>query len=336
MEQVSLYPILTYRAARLDTESPGEAPLVRFFGSLEAIKHDRAMSLRGGDLTVAADMAHSQIFVMPPDTGNLPDESPLRTNWDRLGSVTEGTRVFVSGSLLRRGTEVTIGGQPGSPMLVVIYDGVERNLLRRAIWSGRQLNEYWNQLTPAALACGMLALIILSYALLRVPSQRLAAITSLTLASLPFLPLLPPGVALFYIYRRLWRRGRILRAHRDVLLLPLRHLNGPGLPDESYVEQSCTHPEAMRYVAAGAYIANPPIQTPEDAFSVFGRPAPDGIEVPDDPMSEIVVIPGNPTELSRRCQKLAQRFEWLSVAVLGVGLTANVAVAFLVLLYLVR
>jgi hypothetical protein len=154
------------------------------------------------------------------------------------------------------------------------------------------------------------------------------------------LPLLPPGVVTFFMYRRSWKRGRILRAHRDVLLLPLRHIHPDGtgsLPDgEAYSVLSCDQREAMRYVAEGAYLPDPPTKLTSREYSVFGSPSADGVTVPADPMTELTVIPGDPTELSLRCQKLARRFEILSILILGGGLLANVAIAFLTLQYLVR
>jgi len=336
----SLFPLLTYRMARSGHGSGEDPVYVRFFGSLEAIQHDRALSLRGGDLTVAADMAYSEIFIMPRDTGVLPEESPFRTNWNRLGSLTEGTRVFVAGQLHRRGSHVTIAGDSSSPLLVVIYDGAERDLLRRAIWSGRQVNEYWNQFTPASLASGTLALMILAYVLLGTPAYRPAAVASLTLGSVPLLPLLPPGVVLFFMYRRTWRRGRILRAHRDVLLLPLRHLRDgdegrlPG--GEPYAAVRCAQAEAMRYVEVGAYLPNPPARVTIGGYAVFGTPAASGVTMPPDPMTELTVIPGDATALSVHCQRLARRFEWLSIVVLGTGLLVNLAIVFLFLQYVVR
>jgi hypothetical protein len=224
VSEASLRPLFTYRVMRNMHDRTDSGETHRFFGALEAIQSDMALWLRGGDVTVAADMSNSDIYVLPRYTGELPDEPPVRTTWARLGSLTEGAKVFVAGRIRMEGTHAVIWGDASEPLLVVLYDGSERDLLRRCIWSGRQLNEYWNQLTPGSLAGGMLALITIAYVLLRSPAGRLPAITSLTLASGPLLPLLPPGVGLFFLYRWSWRRGRILRAHRDILRVPLRHL----------------------------------------------------------------------------------------------------------------
>jgi hypothetical protein len=333
--------MLTYGASHDADPRDSSGTEFRFFGSLEAIQHDMALWLRGGDVTVAADMTHSEIYILPPAEGGFPDEPPNRTTWSRVGSLTEGTRVFVAGPVLREGNRSLMRGTSEKPLLVVFYDGSERDLLRRCIWSGRQLNEYWNPLTPGSLAGGTLALIITAYVLLRVPGARFAAMLSLTLASLPLLPLLPPGVAFFFAYRWSWRRGRYLRAHRDVLRLPLRHLadrESEGvLPDgHLYGFRRVSPPEARSLVELGGTVIRPPLSISETEYTAFGRPGEDGLEMPTDPMTELQIIPGDPQALSTRCQRLARRFELGSAAILGTGLLLNLAGAFIVLQYFVR
>jgi len=341
VEEASLRPLLTYRVMRQGRNDGFSGATYRFFGALEAIQSDQALWLRGGDVTVAADMSSSEIYVLPRDTGELPDDPPVRTTWTRLGSLAEGARVFVAGQVRMEGTHAVICGDASNPLLVVLYDGSERTLLRRCIWSGRQLNEYWNQLTPGALAGGTLALITIAYVLLRSPSGRLPAIVSLTLASLPMLPLLPPGVGLFFAYRWSWRRGRALRAHRDILRVPLRHLQGtsdPGvLPDgEPYEMRYLTQEDAKVLEEIGGQIIRPPIALDMSGFAAFGSPGTEGLELPPDPMTEIAIVPGNPTELSRRCQQQARAFELASAAILGMGLLFNLAGVFVVLQYVIR
>ena len=339
--QASLWPLFTYRVVRKIHDHGVSGETYRFFGALEAIQSDQALWLRGGDVTVAADMSSSEIYVLPRDTGELPDEPPVRTTWARLGSLTEGAKVFAAGRVRTEGTHAVLWGDASDPLLVVLYDGSERDLLRRCIWSGRQLNEYWNQLTPGALAGGTLALITIAYVLLRSPAGRLPAIASLTLSSIPLLPLLPPGVAFFFIYRWSWRRGRILRAHRDILRVPLRHLEeagGPGvLPDgEPYELRYLTQDEAKALEEIGGQAIRPPVRLNDSRYAAFGHPGGAGLETPPDPMTEIAIIPGDPSELSRRCQRQARAYELASAALLGTTLLINLATVFAVLQYVVR
>jgi hypothetical protein len=56
----------------------------------------------------------------------------------------------------------------------------------------------------------------------------------LTASLLPLLIFIPPGILLFFLFRRLWKRGRILRAERDLLQLPLRYFD--SVQDRNTVE----------------------------------------------------------------------------------------------------
>ena len=77
--------------------------------------------------------------------------------------------------------------------MVVIYDGDERSILLRAVWGGRQKNEYWNSFTLAALITGSVSLFLMSYLFLSHPLYRQAALFALTLGFFPLATLLPPG-----------------------------------------------------------------------------------------------------------------------------------------------
>jgi Na+/proline symporter len=85
------------------------------------------------------------------------------------------------------------------------------------MWAGRQRNEYWNHLTPISLIGGFVAELLWAVSLSG--ESRLQTLVALVMALIPILPLFPPGVVGFYWYRRLWRRARRIRAHRDLSLL---------------------------------------------------------------------------------------------------------------------
>ena len=144
--------------------------------------------------------------------------------WRRIYSLPAGTPMFVGGSLELENGQGRVP-RPGraSRWLVVIYDGPRETILPRAIGGGRQKNEYWNRFTLPALITGSFFLVVIAFLLLRFPPLRLPAILALTLSTFPLAPLLPPGVALYFLYRGLWKRARLLRAERDLLVLPLRY-----------------------------------------------------------------------------------------------------------------
>ncbi len=229
----SMHPIADYEQFRLGGTNTEGTTLgtFRFFGSLEAIQGDDLIWVRNGQVSFAANMHGVRVYTLYPiadkEPGLLPDQAPQVFSWSRMGSLPEGTKVYLGGSLEVDHGRATFLNRKDFPLTVIIYDGTEESLLARSIWSARQRNEYWNQFTAPSLLAGTFALLLLSYVFLRTSQLRLEALTSLTLAIVPVVPLLPPGIIAFFLYRHWWRKGRYFRAQRDLVRLPLRYF-----PDE--------------------------------------------------------------------------------------------------------
>ena len=347
--EASLLPPVTYASVRAGEASRGATggPVdtgaeanARFVGTLESIQGEQTAWIRGSQLTIAVDMTGADVYMVSGSEGDRPGSPPARTTWARVGSLPEGVRVLVSGRLDTSGSHPVIRSAAGEPVLAVFFDGPAETLVRRCVWSGRQLNEYWNSVTPGALAGGAFALIILAYVLLRQPMFVAHARMAIALAAVPVLPLLPPGVGLFYLYRLAWRTGRTQRAHRDILRLPLRYFAGEercvrlangGL----YCRSSADIDSLGDARARGLTIVAPPVDTPPRDCIVFGRPGPEMPEAPDDPLTEWVAIQGDPDTESAACQRRARRYELASGAILGLGLLVNFVLVVIVLVAVV-
>ncbi len=219
---VHTWPVLDYPSAhRVNTETTGNER-VRFFGRLEGIQGETGIWLGAQGLSVMIDLDKVPIFLLPqsawPETGP-PDVTPGIVMWKELGAMVEGSRFFVAGHPRRTGSTLTISSwsnNKGRP-LVIMYDCPDSIVLDRAMWTGRQRNEYWNHLTPVSLIVGFLAQLL--WAMRIWEQSRLYALVGTVLSLVPVLPLIPPGVVGFYFYRKLWRRGRRIRASRDMLVL---------------------------------------------------------------------------------------------------------------------
>ncbi len=225
----AVLPVLSYRDVR-EHEVSGtlEIGAYRFFGALEAIEDDSIIWLRSGSLSVAVEMGDVRVYMLPTEDfgvtvdeagGQLPDRTPSVLRWQRMTSLTEGSKIYVAGTVVRKAGRAVFLAARSDPLLVVMYDGPDETVVRRAIWCGRQRNEYWNQLTPLSLAGGILTLTVLAYLAIRPPLDFFSAVFASVGALLPVLPLAPPGVALFFVYRHLWKEGRYLRARRDLEIL---------------------------------------------------------------------------------------------------------------------
>lgn len=344
--EASLRPTVTYATlARLRREAPADrrgeatisgadAGMFRFFGQLEAIEDDDVIWLNDGTISVAADVASKVAYLLPSagaEAGygrTYPEATPDRLAWSRLTSLPERTPVFVSGRLELEGGRPVFRAEGREGLLLILFEGPERELLRHSVWTGRQRNEYWNPLTPVSLAVGSLALLLSAFFLFRLPADRGAAILSASAALAPLLPFLPPGFVTFPLYRRLWRYGRFLRAERDLLRLPTRHdFDDQGrahLPDgELYLWREVDAGAADTLATRGARSLDVTVADGSSVYHAFGVPDGEELGTPDDPMSEFVVVPGHPDELARTSQKLAQRYELGSLGLLLLGVGVN-------------
>ncbi len=355
----SLIPVISYQ--KIFTKQEGYEDEFRFIGSLEAIQGDYIW-LRNEDLSLSADLKRSHVYVLPSysypeeegfveqNRETLPDEMPHKIAWNRIFSLPEGTKMFISGPFRTEHGKGMFRGTKTNPLTVVIYDGAERTILRRSIWGGRQRNEYWNFLTPGSLAAGSFSLFILGYILLRSPYLVLPAIFSFTASLIPVLIFAPPGILFFILYRNLWRRSRFLRAERDLLQLPLRYFQKPlsGTPTaETFLPDGSMYcmyriqnidlidsPEVKENLKIRTVSLIQHLHDKVNDYYMFGSLPEQGSGfpvTPEDPMAEYLIIPGNPEELSLECAHQARKFEIQAILAYSLGLGGNFILVFVML-----
>ena len=353
----SLFPPAEYHHLR--TGSEGYVGNFRFFGDLEAIQGDDIVWLRDHGNTVSAEVNRVPVYWLPSSSSaegegleerneeTLPDEMPVQVPWHRIFSLPEGTRMFVSGPLYSERGRGVFKSTKEVPLTLVIYDGTKESILRRAIWSGRQRNEYWNPFTPGSLTVGSFGLIIIAYILLRAPLLRLPALLSLAGSLFPLLPLLPPGLLFFFLYRIWWKRARLLRAERDMVQLPLRHFPGfsgkepelsARLPsgETLHMAKFSDRDAAIAALDGGKIRRATRLKVEPQEFRGYylfggGSERVGSLSRPADPMAELVLIPGNPIELSALCSKRARIYEILATAAVSAAVLVNLYVVLVVL-----
>jgi hypothetical protein len=340
--KASTFSIMDYS----DLSKDNEGSTYRFFGTLEAIQDTNKIWLRSGDVSAAADLEDVPVYILPSYSSDesldeaLSDEEPQSVPWKQISSLPAGVHLFVAGALYLENGRAIFRSESQFPLLVVIFDGGKETILRRAIRSGRQRNEYWNQYTLISLITGSFALLLLTYVFLGNPATRLPALISLTLSVSPLAVLLPPGVAFLYLYRFFWKRARTLRAERDLQRLPLRYFKGATNRENSQVV-SCL-PDGEQYIMLrgksdlvtsklspadrGALSPVHLTMTPSgNEIYLFGARSQieNRLTVPLDPMAELTMIQGNPEENAMRCSKRAMMFTLLSGAFLSLDLFPN-------------
>ncbi len=363
MVAASRYP--TAAPASVGRERGSFLGRCRFFGTLEAIQGDDRIWISNGRFSVAVDLRGVRVYLIPDQE----DTGLASVPWNRIFSLPEGTPMFVAGRLVSEEGRATFREHPAAPLIVVIHDCPRESILVRVIGSGRQRNEYMNMFTLPSVGIGSLTLVLLAFTFLGVP-EHLTGLIAFTAALAPIAPFLPPGFPLYFAYRSAWKRGRLLRAQRDIVRLPLRWFPAPAaaappgrratlLPDmEPYamLRGSLDPADPSVFLCDGARISLPPeavrlaVDLPALGRNSERGPGPDSVLfsayamdgesvrlVPtEDPMAGLVLVPGIPEAIAKASEKGAQRLTALSALFLSLNIVVNVPLLFFVLVLVIR
>ncbi len=328
-EELRLAPLLDYRSAR---QAVSDGREFRFFGGFESVTDDKTLWVRNELCTAAIDIKDAHIYLLPLESGARDvDASPAKIGWDQVSALSEGAGVFIGGQVKFYGGTVRFVSSKNKPLLIILYDGSERSMLTRTVQVGRQKNEFWNPLTPVSLAAGIFVELFLALFYVYRPLYSLAFTAAMIAASIPLLPLLPPGVFFTTLYRNLWERGRYLRACRDLVRLPLRHLpldaESGLLPDGSaygYVPLASSPPPEASFVPSLPPEAETKKLVKSDGtarwYGALGSGFP---RMPKDPTAVFAIIDGDPLSLAKRYVLKARSYELAAGLVFCLGLTIN-------------
>ncbi|GHV69997.1 hypothetical protein AGMMS49928_15540 [Spirochaetia bacterium] len=326
-DSLQLKPLLDYRLYR----QAGGEPVCRFSGGFESLTDEHILWLHGEDLTVPVSLANAHIYVMPMDeqpTGGQPTveqpvgtEIPERIRWGRISTLSTGAKVFVGGCLaLQDGRRIFVSS-PENPLLVIFYDGPERDFARQTIKAGRHRNEYWNTITPYSLILGAFSLLLFALSFLPRPAFSLTALTAFIALFTPLMPFIPPGLLFTILYQRLWAQARLFRSYRDLARLPLKYLSG----GENYGCVSLGDLNQIFFEKQIPFII-PGGKKSKDGWFVFGVLSAEG-ELPAEPQDPFAIygaLPGNPEVLARHYTLLAYFFEIIAWLILLTGIGINI------------
>ncbi len=355
----SIIPSIDFHKSRLQTES-GYLGFFKFFGSLEAIQDKYEVWLRSGNFTVSVDMRKVKIYLLPAfsyaegkddiyekNREIIMDEMPQVLSWDRFFSLSQRTDVMVCGPLFMEKGKTIFRASENGTITFLIYDGKPESLLRRGVWAGRHRNEFWNIFTPVSLIAGSFALFLAAYYLYSIPSLVILTRITLGLSLVPFMPLFPPGVILFFTYRYFWKKARFLRAERDLVKLPLRFFSDhvpegeSGCADTGTGGKYCYKRIENRDVCVALCREKGLVVRSASVCSSRHAANPDTGNIPyyyfypeinagePDPLHESIVIEGNPEIISRECRRRAKILEYTSIAVFISGMAINFTLTYL-------
>jgi hypothetical protein len=358
-DELRLSPILDYRQYS-QKEDDGT---FRFTGGFESVTDGQTLWIRGEDLTIPVSLKHAEMYLLPmqekwtskegrsiPEVFDPGEETPERIRWERVSALAEGAKVFIGGLLVCKDGRRSFVSSKENPLMVIFYDGPDSSLTARAIRAGRHRGEYWNGVTPYALALGAICLIIMDILFLFRPAYRLTVITSVFALFIPLYPILPPGLMFTFVYRRLAWRSRILRAYRDLARLPLRYLS-PVRGRSFFGDFAATWRKTplrkkhllldgtlYGYVCCDklpvqAQEGKIPLLLPEltkasasGPWYVFGalRSGEDMPVQPRDPFVTFGLLPGRPEAIARRCEIFAYMLEMTAWIILLAGIGLNI------------
>lgn len=332
---------------------PGKGHLgdYRFIGTFQAIQGADTVWVTNGKVSLPVHLAGERVYTLPhfyPDlsSGNIPKNIPRSMKWSQVFSLHEGARVFICGGLWREGEQLLFRSSPTQKLVILIYDGSESSILTRCLWGGRQKNEYVNEFSPWSISLGALLLLLEAYVFYNQPLSHLAGQVTILLAGAPLLVFLPPGVAFFQLYRKLWRRGRIYRAERDFARLPLRFWpNAQSLEECKNIPMpqgglyGCrpypSREEALAGNPQGKLLRLLTLQKANYAIKEywgFGPLDEEGdLTVGPDALTEPILLPGDPYALSTFSARRARRMEILSCGAFSLGFGINLILLFLLL-----
>jgi hypothetical protein len=218
---------------RLYRQLKNEGGIFRFTGGIESITDGHTLWVKGEDLTVPVSLEKTKCFLLPEYEGEGIPEPPEQIRWNRVSTLTEGVKVYIGGQIKMQNNRLNFTSEKEAPLIVIFYSCPEEELTSQIIRAARTHNEYWNSLTPVSLLIGALFLVYIAASLLNRPAFRINVISALVAVFIPILPIIPPGILLTTIYRRITWYAKRYKANWDLANLPV--YNGDSsLPSEKH------------------------------------------------------------------------------------------------------
>jgi len=257
-------PSLRYRSYWSDGGSFREG----FFcltGGIESITDGHTLWVRNQELTIPVLLKGAATYLLPmldrdrenEDAAgrNLPEpgEETMETfRWDKVSSLTEGTKVFIGGLLAFLDGRWVFASTKENPLMIILYDGEDDSFAARIIRAGGSRKNYWNNVTLYSLIVGALCQIFIAATFLYRPAFRLTVIVSLLALCVPLYSILPPGLLCTVVYRWLSWKSRIQRAYGDLARFGFLPEGVEKLPPVQYTARAyCLEAAAWVMLLAG-------------------------------------------------------------------------------------
>ena len=339
-DELRLAPLLDYRQYREMKEQDG---IFRFTGEIESITDGKTLWVKGENLTMPVSLEKTPCWLLPIQEGEGSPEAPEQIRWNRVSTLTEGAKVYIGGLLKTQDNRSSFVSTKENPLTVIFYNCPDSSLTSVIIRAARTRNEYWNNITPVSLIFGALSLVYIAASFLNRPAFRLTVITAMVAIFLPVFPVIPPGLLLSVLHRRMIWQAKRYKTFLDLARLPLRFLQ-PG-------QENSTLGTGEKYGCVKIPSPLPetsekpvPLLIPELSkerkktdlyfFGVLNEASPLP-EKSKDPFVSFGILPDSPERLARHYAKKAYTMEIFAWVVLLSAIGINIVFIYMILFLLV-
>ncbi|MDR2783351.1 MAG: hypothetical protein LBB48_05860 [Treponema sp.] len=210
-KEVLRKPLLDYETWRLLERRDGQDEQYRLSGKIESTS-EKTLWVKSDSLLIPVELRNARFFF-------INNSSLQRIVWHRLPGFFEDTKIFVAGELVQLEGRRIFASTKKTPLIAVLYDTEEENLVPRIIGASRNKNDYWNAITPYSILIGAFSLIVTTVSFLRHPAFWLTVITAFIAVFIPLFPFFPPGILFTALSRFLRKQSEAASIRADMLAI---------------------------------------------------------------------------------------------------------------------
>jgi hypothetical protein len=198
-------PRLDYAAYRKNAGG-----VYQFQGVFDSFDGEENIFIKASGFSLNANILNADIYLLSADGAHE------KLNPNKLPILTRNLQVFAGGELAESGGEWCFATTVKTRLLIIFFEGDSADPAELVCGCGRFSNYYWNPLSRYSYIAGTFTLVGYALQFLYRPAYQHVLICSLAYILLPFLSLLPPGLLLTMVSRRLFAESAHVRVHKDL------------------------------------------------------------------------------------------------------------------------
>lgn len=201
-------PRLDYAAYRKN--AGGSTDIYQFSGIFDSFAGDGKIFIKTSGFSLNASIVNADIYLLSADGAHE------KLNPNKLPILTRNLQVFAGGELAQIGGEWCFATTASARLLIIFFEGDSPDPAELVCGCGRFSNYYWNPISRYSYIAGTFILVGYALQFLYRPAYQFVLVCSIAYVLLPFLSLLPPGLLLTMVSRRLFTESARVRVHKDL------------------------------------------------------------------------------------------------------------------------